>query len=135
MVTSIKEIKAIGSDNAERLAAVGIRTTAQLLEVGATSTGRMRIADETHIAEEDILMWVHRADIMRVNNITEELAQLLCGVDVCTLPKLAFRRADTLHLALTEYASEHRALKHVPTVKDLEKIISKAKIMPKTVRH
>ena len=51
-MASVKDIYGISEAQAEALAEAGVRTTSQLLEAGATSTGRMRLADEARLTDE-----------------------------------------------------------------------------------
>ena len=51
-MASVKDMYGISEAQAEALAEAGVRTTSQLLEAGATSTGRMRLADEARLTDE-----------------------------------------------------------------------------------
>lgn len=134
-MTSIKSIEGIGPAYQEKLLSIGIRTADQLLEAGATSTGRMRIADEAHLSEVQIKEWVHRADLLRIHGVGHEVADLLARVGACTVPKLAYRQAISLHDDLVTYNDTHHVVKRVPTVSELEAILSSAKRLPKMIHH
>ncbi len=134
-MTSTKEIIGIDSIDLERLAAAGVRTLEQLLELGSTSAGRMRLADETGLDDATIKQWVHQADLMRVKGIGPELAHLLCQVGVFTAPKLAYRSTDALHADLIECNYNLRLVGRLPGVTELHQLITSAKTLPKLVRH
>ena len=134
-MTSIKELIGIDSVEVERLHDVGISTLEQLLELGSTSAGRMRLADETGLDDATIKQWVHQADLMRVKGIGPELAHLLCQVGVFTAPKLAYRSTDALHADLIECNHNVRAMRQLPGVAELHELITSAKTLPKLVRH
>ena len=134
-MTSTKEIIGIESRAIERLAEVGVRTLEQLLELGSTSAGRMRLADETGLDDTTIKQWVHQADLMRVKGIGPELAHLLCQVGVFTAPKLAYRTTDSLYADLIANSRGHRADRCLPGIHELHEYITAAKRLPKLVRH
>ncbi len=134
-MTSTKEIIGIDSRGVERLATAGVRTLEQLLELGSTSAGRMRLADETGLDDATIKQWVHQADLMRVKGVGPELAHLLCQVGVFTAPKLAYRSTDALHADLIECNHSLRAMRQLPGVAELHEFITSAKTLPKLVRH
>ena len=62
----IVEVEGIGPVYAEKLAAVGITTTGELLHSGAKPHDRDRIAEGTGISSALILEWVNAVDLMRV---------------------------------------------------------------------
>lgn len=134
-MTSIKEIEGIGSVFAEKLASVGVRTTEQLLEVASTPSERMKLADQARLGDDQLLHWIHQADLFRINGVGEEFAELLVSSGVTTVPKLAYRNAENLHIDLIAYNHEHHVTKIVPSVAELEKMIAHAKTLPKVVHH
>ena len=134
-MTSIKEIIGIDDEAVERLREAGVSTLEQLLELGSTSSGRMRLADVARLDDATIKQWVHQADLMRVKGIGPELAHLLCQVGVFTTPKLAYRSTDALHADLIECNHNVRAMRQLPGVAELHEFITSAKSLPKLVRH
>ncbi len=134
-MTSIKEIIGIDTHSIERLQEVGVRTLEQLLEQGATSTARMRLADETNLDDAQIKHWVHQADLMRVNGVGPELAHLLCQVGVFTAPKLAYRSSASLYADLAESNHVHKVMRRLPGPEELRAFGVAAKQLPKVVRH
>ncbi len=134
-MTSLGEIIGVTPGAMERLRDTGVRTTEQLIEVGATSSGRMRLADETGLDDEIIKLWVHQADLMRVPGISPELAHLLCQVGVSTVPKLAYRNTEKLYEELSIYARRVRNVASLPSQLELHGFGIIAKRLPKLVRH
>lgn len=134
-MTSIKEIEGIGPTFAAQLAAGGVRTTEQLLEAANTATKRLRLADEAQLNEEQVLHWVHQADLFRVKGIGEEFAELLVRAGVVTVPKLAYRSAAKLHADLVAYNDTHHLVRRLPSVDELEHMIAEAKKLPKIIQH
>ena len=134
-MASIKEIINIDSQSVERLHDAGIRTLEQLLEIGATSAGRMHLADQTRLDNAIIKNWVHEADLMRVNGMSPELAHLLLGAGVSTTPKLAYRTTDSLHAELIERNRDSKMMGRLPGIAELHQYIVAAKSLPKLIRH
>lgn len=134
-MASVKDIYGISEAQAEALAEAGVRTTSQLLEAGATSTGRMRLADEARLTDELVKKWVHQADLMRIDGVGAAVAGLLCAVGVCTVPKLAYHDSDSLRRDLLAYAEQNTGATKVPSISTLEAYIAQAKKLRKIVHH
>ena len=132
---SIKEIEGIGPVYAEKLAAAGVHTTAQLLERASTSAERLRLADEAQLGEDQITHWTHQADLARVQGVGQEFSELLVRAGVRTVPKLAFRSPERLHAELATYNTEHKLVRRLPSVSELGAMIAHAKTLPKIIRH
>ena len=134
-MASVKDIYGISEAQAEALAEAGVHTTNQLLEVGATSTGRMRLADEARLTDELVKKWVHQADLMRIDGVGAAVVGLLCAVGVCTVPKLAYHDSDSLHRDLVAYAEQTPDVIKVPSSSTLETYIAQAKKLRKIIHH
>ncbi len=130
-MASVSELMGIDEAQVAALAEAGIYTVDQLLDSGATSSGRMRIADEAHLTDELVKRWVHQADLFRLEGMTSRLAAELQSIGVYTVPKLAYRTSDELHAELMAFANES----NIPTRETLEELINEAKKMPKVVHH
>ena len=134
-MTSIKEIEGIGPKFATQLAEHGVRTTEQLLAVADTAAKRLRFADESHLSADQVLYWVHQADLFRVKGIGEEFAELLVKAGVVTVPKLAYRSAGRLYDDLVACNEKHKLVRRIPSAGELERMIAEAKTLPKLVHH
>ena len=134
-MASVKDIYGISEAQAEALAEAGVHTTNQLLEVGATSTGRMRLADEARLTDELVKKWVHQADLMRIDGVGAAVVGLLCAVGVCTVPKLAYHDSDSLRRDLVAYAERTPDVIKIPSSSTLETYIAQAKKLRKIVHH
>ena len=123
-------------DQARRLLTdVGIRTAEQLIERGATAASRMALSDETHLDEEVIRGWVHRADLLRISGIGPGFAQLLCLTGVYTTPKLAYRSTGSLYAELSEMNAKAHIVSMLPSPSELHEMITQAKRLPKLIYH
>ena len=84
----IIDVEGIGPVYAEKLLAVGITDTDILLEKCAKPAGRKALADETGISPKLILTWTNHADLIRINGIGPQFAELLEAAGVDTVPAL-----------------------------------------------
>ena len=134
-MASIRDMTDMTERSAELLRDAGIRTLEQLLEAGATSTGRMSLADEAHLDDQMIKRWVHQADLLRIKGIGPDFAELLCLAGVCTTPKLAYRTTDSLYIELAETNDRYHVVRRLPSRHELSDFITDAKRLPKLIHH
>ena len=132
----IIEVEGIGPAYAEKLGAAGVATTDDLLEKGGTANGRDKLAAATGITGKLILEWVNHADLMRLNGVGSEYADLLeaAGVDSCA--ELAQRNAANLAITLQEVvAARPTIVRRTPSEETVAGWIAQAKDLPKVVSH
>jgi predicted flap endonuclease-1-like 5' DNA nuclease len=132
---NVQGIEGIGPANAERLRGAGVSTVSKLLEVGATRAGRAQLAAQTGLAEDLILSWVNRADLMRVRGIGTQYSDLVEAAGVDTVKELRGRRADNLHQAMCEANENRRIVRRVPTEKEVGRWIARAKDLAPVVSY
>jgi len=131
----IMDIEGIGPTYADKLAKVGIRTTAALLKRGAAPEGRKEIAATAEIGEELILEWVNLADLYRVKGIGSEYSDLLEEAGVDTVVELSNRVAEHLHARMLEINQAKNLVNKMPGVKQVDKWIQQAKQLPRVVTY
>jgi predicted flap endonuclease-1-like 5' DNA nuclease len=132
----IEDVEGIGPAFAEKLTAAGVATTEALLERGGTTTGRDRLSEATGISERLILEWVNHADLMRIDGVGSEYADLLeaAGVDSCA--ELAQRNAANLATTFQEVdAARPNWIRQIPGEKTIAGWIEQAAHMDKVVSH
>lgn len=132
----IEDVEGIGPAYAGKLAAAGVATTDALLERGATSSGRDKLAAETGISERLLLEWVNHADLMRIDGVGSEYADLLeaAGVDSCA--ELAQRNAANLAITFQELdAARPNWIRQIPGEKTIAGWIEQADKLAKVVTH
>lgn len=135
MSYNIREIEGIGPTYAEKLNAIDIKTTDDLLEIGATKKGREKIAASTGIPESLILTWVNHSDLFRIKGIASQFSELLEGAGVDTVREFAQRNAENLHAKLTETNEKFGLSGRVPSVEKLREMIEIAKALKSKVSH
>jgi predicted flap endonuclease-1-like 5' DNA nuclease len=94
-MAQLEEIEGVGAAYGQKLSAVGITTTDELLAKGATASGRKALAEQSGIGEGLILRWVNHADLYRVSGIGKQFAELLEAAGVDSVPELAQRVASS----------------------------------------
>jgi predicted flap endonuclease-1-like 5' DNA nuclease len=134
-MTSIAEIGSVGPTNAEKLIAAGVPTVETLLRLGGSSSGRKAIADSTGIQARNILVWVNRADLMRVHGVGADYAELLGKSGVDSVKELAMRRPENLHARLTQVNLAEQVVRRTPTQAEVARWIAEARTLRGAVTH
>ena len=135
MAQKIEEIEGIGPVYGEKLSSNGIKTVEDLLEAGATRTGRSKLAEATGISEKSILTWVNMADLFRIKGIGPQFAELLEAAGVDTVKELRNRNAQNLHAKLVEVQAEKKITRAVPGLSQVEDFIEQAKALPPKITY
>ncbi len=127
MAYKIAEIEGIEDNYAEKLQAVEIKTTEDLLKACATPVGRKKIAEETGISGKLILKWTNHADLFRIKGVAGQFAELLEAAGVDTVKEFRHRVAANLQPKMVEVNDAKNLCNRVPSVSELEKMIEQAK--------
>jgi predicted flap endonuclease-1-like 5' DNA nuclease len=133
---NIEDVEGIGPTFAQTLSAAGVATTDDLLDRGATATGRAKLAADTGISERLLLEWVNHADLMRLDGVGPEYADLLeaAGVDSCA--ELARRNAANLATTFQELdAARPNTIRQVPSEATVAGWIEQASKLAHIVSH
>ncbi|OPX79927.1 MAG: DNA polymerase IV [Methanosaeta sp. PtaB.Bin039] len=131
----IKEIQGIGPTYAEKLIQIGLKTTEELLEAGATKKGRDNLVSKTGISNKLILEWVNLADLFRVKGIGEKYSDLLEEAGVDTVVELSKRKPENLYAKLLEVNQAKNLVKRPPTQKEIVSWIDQAKSLPRKLEY
>jgi predicted flap endonuclease-1-like 5' DNA nuclease len=132
-VTKLDEIEGIGPSYAKTLRGAGIDTIEELLERGGSPAGRDGIANKSGLSPKLILEWVNHADLMRIDGVGSEYADLLEAAGVDTVAELAQRNAANLAAKLEEV--NEGLVRRVPTEAEVTNWIAEAKTLPKAVQY
>lgn len=135
MANNIKDIEGVGEVYAEKLNAAGIKTTADLLEKGATKKGRVQLAETTGISEKLILKWTNHSDLFRIKGIAGQFAELLEAAGVDTVKEFRHRIPTNLHAKLVETNEAKNLCNRIPSVAELEKMIAQAKELEPVITY
>jgi predicted flap endonuclease-1-like 5' DNA nuclease len=132
---AIIDVEGIGPKYAEKLKAVGIRTTDKLLKVGATPKGRKELVEKSGIGHELILKWVNNADLYRIKGVGSEYAELLEAAGVDTVVELAKRVPQHVVDAMAEANKKHKMVRRLPVLKEVVKWVDQAKKLPRVISY
>lgn len=134
-MANLRMIEGIGDTYAEKLEAVGVKTTDALLEQGATAKGRATIAEKSGITEKLILTWVNHCDLYRLDGAGEEYIDLLEAAGVDTVPELAQRNAENLYQKLVETNEVKKKVRKLPSQDQVAKWVEQAKTLPRVITY
>lgn len=135
MAYKIDEIEGIGPMLASKLANAGVKTVEQLLEAGATKSGRKKLAEATGIDEGKLLTWVNMADLFRIKGIGQEYSELLEAAGVDTVKELRTRNAANLHAKMEEVNEKKKLTRALPALKTVEGWIEYASTLDAKVTY
>jgi predicted flap endonuclease-1-like 5' DNA nuclease len=133
--SKIADLEGIGPIYAEKLNSIGIKTTSELLESGATPHGRKELAEKTNISHNLILEWVNLSDLLRIKGVGEEYSDLLEEAGVDTVVELSVRNAANLHTHVTEVNLAKKLVRRTPSLSMVERWINEAKNLPRKVEY
>ena len=131
----IIDIEGIGPVYAKKLKAIGVRTTDQLLWLGASPKGREELAADSDISETLILEWVNLSDLMRIKGVGSEYSDLLEEAGVDTVKELRVRNPDNLHKAILETNAREKLVRRPPSLKMVTGWVTQAKGLPPMVNY
>ena len=132
----IEDVEGIGPVFAGKLSAAGVATTDDLLDRGGTSGGRDKLSQATGISTHQLLEWVNHADLMRLDGVGPEFADLLeaAGVDSCA--ELARRNAANLATTFQELdAARPNTIRRIPSEATVAGWIAQAGRVAQAVSH
>lgn len=132
---ALHEIEGIGPAYAQKLDAAGVTGIPHLLELGGTKAGRAALAERSGIEERHILTWVNHVDLMRLDGVGTEYADLLEDVGVDSVPELAGRNAENLAKAMAEANAKRTRVQRVPSATTVQKWVDEAKTLERAVHH
>ncbi len=135
MAYNVETIEGVGTVYAEKLNAAGVKTTENLLAKCATSKGRKELAEETGISDKLILKWTNHSDLMRINGVAGQFAELLEAAGVDTVKELKHRVPANLKAKLDEVNAEKNLVNRVPNLPEVEKMIAQAKELEAVITY
>ncbi len=131
----IEEIEGIGAAFGDKFEAAGVKTTDDLLAKAAGPGDRKALAEATGLSDGQILKFANRADLMRVNGVGKQFAELMecAGVDI--VPELAQRNSANLAKTMGELNDEKKLCKTNPTADQVAKWVEQAKGMDRALSY
>ncbi len=114
MAYKIEQIEGVGDVYQQKLNAVGIQTTDDLLKQCAKKAGRAKLAEQTEISEKLILKWTNHSDLFRVKGVAGQFAELLEAAGVDTVKEFRHRVPANLQPKLEEVNNAKNICNRVP---------------------
>jgi len=127
----LKKLQGISKAQIAKLHKAGVRGLGTLLVKGSTLEGRTELSQQTRIASNRIMNWVHRADLMRVIGIDDDYARVLARAGVTSIVDLSTRNPRQL-ASEVKVAAVIEDVQRVPRHASLKKWIEEAR---HRVRH
>jgi len=125
-MATIDAIAGLDPKSATRFRKSRVRTTEALLKRAATRRGRKELAASTGLDEKQILVWVNRADLMRVKGIGSEYSDLLEAAGVDTIKELRRRNHVSLAKKMIQLNESQRLVQRPPTEGMVERWVAHA---------
>ncbi len=135
MAYKIIDIEGIGEAYAAKLKEAGVKTTDDLLTCCATKSGRRKMAEATGISEKLILKWTNHSDLFRIKGVAGQFAELLEAAGVDTIKEFRHRVPANLYAKMVAINEEKNLCNRIPSVKEIEKMVTQAKEMEPTVKY
>ncbi|HET9084647.1 MAG TPA: DUF4332 domain-containing protein [Candidatus Limnocylindrales bacterium] len=133
---AIIDVEGIGPAYAEKLVAIGIVNTDDLLSAGSSRSGREQLAVSSGISPDLILAWVNRVDLMRIPGVGTQYSDLLEMAGVDSPAELAQRNPANLAQTFQEaVAARPGTVRRIASEAEIAEWIDAAKSMPRVVEH
>ena len=129
MANRLIDIEGIGARQARTLENAGVLDTDRLIEVAGTASGRRKLATSTGLSEHQILEWMNRADLMRIDGVGSEYSDLLEASGVDTVKELAVRDPEDLQAKMAEINEARKLTRRTPGLAEVTKWVAEAKSM------
>jgi len=114
-MATIDAIAGLDPKSATRFRKARVRTTEALLKRAASRRGRKDLSAATKMDEKQILIWVNRADLMRVKGIGSEYSDLLEAAGVDTIKELRRRNPVSLTKKMIQINESRKLVQRLPT--------------------
>lgn len=135
MAYKVETIEGVGEVYAAKLNDAGIKTTDDILAKCATPKGRKELEEATGISGKLILKWTNHSDLMRINGIAGQFAEVLEAAGVDTVKELKHRVPANLKAKLDEVNEAKNLVNRVPSLPEIEKMIEQAKELEAVITY
>ena len=132
---SVKELKGVSDEIAEKLKAKGISNDLDYLEASKTPADRKSLASDLGIELDLVLEIANRADLSRLHGIAGVYSDLLENAGVDTVKELARRNAENLFAKLAEVNTALQLTTRPISQELVSDIIEQAKSLPATLEY
>ena len=132
-MNSIDSINGMTHTEATKLRRARVRTTVTFLQIASTRSGRALLTKETGITSPKLLHWAKRAELMKINNLGRDYADLLEAVGVESVADLKRRNPESLHEMMNNANQAKKIVDRMPSLKRVTNWIDDSKDIVITV--
>ncbi len=132
-MNSIDSINGMTHTEATKLRRARVRTTVTFLQIASTRSGRALLTKETGITSPKLLHWAKRAELMKINNLGRDYADLLEAVGVESVADLKRRNPESLHEMMHNANKGKKIVDRMPSLKRVTNWIDDSKDIVITV--
>ncbi len=132
-MNSIDSINGMTHTEATKLRRARVRTTVTFLQIASTRSGRALLTKETGITSPKLLHWAKRAELMKINNLGTDYADLLEAVGVESVADLKRRNPESLHEMMHNANQGKKIVDRMPSLKRVTNWIDDSKDIVITV--
>ena len=132
-MNSIDSINGMTHTEATKLRRARVRTTVTFLQIASTRSGRALLTKETGITTPKLLHWAKRAELMKINNLGRDYADLLEAVGVESVADLKRRNPESLHEMMHNANQAKKIVDRMPSLKRVTNWIDDSKDIVITV--
>ncbi|MGA2504597.1 MAG: DUF4332 domain-containing protein [Anaerolineales bacterium] len=129
------DFRGVNPEHIERLAARGLKTTAQMLANGVTREQRAALAKETGVSEKALLELVQLSDLARLPGVKGIRARLYVSAGVDSMEKMAHWQPEALRIMVTEYIERTGFDGLPPLPKEVSSTVANARKLPNLVEN
>lgn len=129
----LREFRGVSPEYITRLAALGIKTSDQMLAEGSTGPQRAALANESGIPESAILELVKLSDLARLPGVKGIRARLYYSAGVDSVVKMAAWEPEALRQMVTAYIEETGFDGLPPLPKEVSSTVANAQKLPQVV--
>ena len=131
----VMDIEGVGPVYAKKLTEAGIKTTDDLLKLGATAKMREELGKKTGIDHKLILEWVNLSDLYRIKGVGSEYSDLLEEAGVDTIVELAKRVPENLLERMLEVNGVKKLVRRPPPLGAVKGWVEQAKRLKRIVEY
>ena len=128
-------IDGLDADEIKALKALGIRTTARLLEETKSPKGRRLLAAKCEINEKRLLRFANACDHLRIKGMGRGYVGLLREIGVDTVRELRYRKPENLMKAMKEANKRKRLVRVMPSDRLVVRWVEHAKKLPLKITY
>ena len=132
-MAKVSNIGGIGEIFSNKLRACNVHTQAKLFEKGSTAAGRRALIEKSGITGHLIQKWVNRADLARINDLSEGYAGLLEMAGIESVAELAQCNPNFLCTTMVQINEEQNLVRLQPQIGKVKHWIEQAKDLERTI--